>query len=83
MLSTCQLVPDPVIVTAYWALPLLAPFEVVRCYVPVATKVRLDGPKARIELITAVPVDTCYWSDLTLATPAASTAFAGCWPAAW
>src|SRR4029077_81813 len=69
MLSTCQLEPDPVTVIAYWALPLLAPFEVVRCCVPVATKVRLDAPKARIELITPVPVDTCRWSVLTLATP--------------
>ena len=29
----------------------------------------LDAPKARSELITAVPVDTCFCSFLTLATP--------------
>ncbi len=56
MSFTCQLMPDPVSVTAYWL--LLVPFEVVRCCVPVTMKVRLDGPKARIELISAVPVDT-------------------------
>src|SRR5215470_7448002 len=69
MSLTCQLVPDPVSVIAYWLLPWLVPFEVTRCCVPVTMKVRLDGPKARIELIAAVPVDTCFWSVLTLTTP--------------
>ena len=69
MSFTCQLVPDPVSVTAYWLLPLLVPFEVARCCVPVTMKVRLDGPNARSELITAVPVDTCFWLVLTLTTP--------------
>ena len=44
MSLTCQLVPDPVTVTAYCVLPLLVPFEVTRCCVPVTMKVRLDGP---------------------------------------
>src|SRR4029077_17834650 len=69
MSLTCQLVPDPVTVTAYWALPLLVPLAVARCCVPVAMNVKLDGPKVRSAVIAAVPVDTCFWSVLILATP--------------
>ncbi len=69
MLSTCQLVPDPVTVIAYCAVPLLVPLAVTRCWLLVTTKVRLEGPNERSELICAVPVETCFWSFLTLATP--------------
>jgi hypothetical protein len=58
-----------VTVTAYCVLPLVVPRELTsRC--PVVTmNVRLDGPNARSELITAVPVETCFWLLRRVATP--------------
>ena len=61
MSLTCQLLPEPVTVTAYCVLPLLAPLGADQLLVVVTTNVMLDGPKARSELIAAVPVETCCW----------------------
>src|SRR5579859_5510906 len=69
MSLTCQLLPDPVTVTAYCALAWLVPLEVASRWPAVTTNVMLDGPNARSELITAVPVETCFWSLRSLATP--------------
>src|SRR5262249_25890023 len=69
MSLTCQLAPEPVKVTAYCALPLLAPRELTRCCVVLTTKVRLDVPNARSELIAAVPVEACFWPVRVLTTP--------------
>ena len=69
MSLTCQLLPEPVRVTAYCVLPLLVPWELTRCCVVLTMNVRLDGPKARSELMAAVPVETCCWLVRVLATP--------------
>ena len=60
MSLTCQLLPPPVAVTAYGTETVLRPLVSVNCWLTVTTKVRLDAPKARNELIAAVPVATCF-----------------------
>ncbi len=82
MSLTCQLVPEPVTVIAYCVLPLVVPFELTRCCLAVTMNVRLDGPKARSELITAVPVDTCFWLVRAGHPGRARTGPAAWWPAA-
>ncbi len=69
MSLTCQLSAAPVTVTAYFVLVWLRPLMSVIFSVIVTTKVRLDGPYARSELITALPVETCFWLARALATP--------------
>ena len=69
MSLTCQLPPEPVRVTAYRVLPLLVPLVVASRCPAVTMNVMLDGPNARSELITAVPVETCCWLVRRLATP--------------
>ena len=69
MSLTCQLVPEPVTVTAYCVLPLLVPLAVTSRCPAVTTNVMLEGPNARSELITAVPAETCFWLVRSLATP--------------
>ena len=69
MSFTCQLAPEPVTVTAYCVLPLLVPLRVTSRWPVVTVNVMLDGPNARSELITAVPVETCCWLVRSLATP--------------
>ena len=58
MSLTCQLAPEPVRVTAYCVLPLLAPLLVTSRWPAVTVNVMLDEPNARSELISAVPVET-------------------------
>ena len=69
MSLTCQLLPEPVTVTAYCVLALLVPSEVASRCPAVTMNVMLEGPNARSELITAVPVETCFWLVRSLATP--------------
>jgi hypothetical protein len=69
MSLTCQLPPTPVTVTAYCALDWLRPAVSVIFSVIVTMKVMLDGPYARSEPITALPVETCFSLVLAFATP--------------
>ena len=69
MSFTCQLVPEPVTVTAYCVLPLVVPFALASCWSAVMMNVMLEGPNARSESIMAVPVETCFWLVLRVATP--------------
>ena len=72
MSLTCQLVPEPVTVTAYCVLPCVVPFALTSRCPAVTMNVRLEGPNARSELITAVPVETCFSLVLSVATPGVS-----------
>ena len=69
MSLACQLPPEPVTVTAYCVLAVLVPSEVASRWPAVTMNVMLDGPNARSELMTAVPVETCFWLVRSLATP--------------
>ena len=64
-----QLVPEPVTVIAYRVLPLVVPFALTSRWPAVMMNVMLEGPNARSESITAVPVETCFWPVLSVATP--------------
>ena len=50
--------------TAYCALLVWMPCVPVSFWVAVTTNVMLDDPKVRIELIAAVPEETCFWLAL-------------------
>jgi hypothetical protein len=69
MSFTCQLLPLLATVTAYCALTADRPLVSVISWLIVTTKVMLDGPKARSELMTALPVATCLFLVRWLATP--------------
>ncbi len=56
-------------VMAHCKLPWLVPWVVCSRWLMVTTKMRLDAPKLRSELITAVAVDTCRCLARWLATP--------------
>src|ERR1700683_977098 len=80
---TCQLLPATVTVTASCVLPLVVPFTVTSRCPALTMKVKLEGPKARIETIAAVPVDTCFWLVRRLATPGVwypACSVAASWP---
>jgi hypothetical protein len=71
MSLTCQLLPSLVTVTEYWPMTGDRPLVSVISWLIVTTKVMLDEPNARSELMTALPVETCFFLVRWLVTPGA------------